>query len=121
MPPKRKKVSNAQFQGSRRRIMAIVTSVATESASIFRISFARCAFTVISLMPSRAATCWFSDPIHHQLHDLALAGREGVVTPPELAERHPLQRGASVPRDRALNGRQQDFGGGAQPGGEARS
>src|SRR3979409_2010241 len=38
--------------GGIRRLAAIVTRSARESASIFRMTLPRCAFTVISLMPS---------------------------------------------------------------------
>jgi L,D-transpeptidase catalytic domain len=44
-------------RGATRRLAAIVTRSARESASIFRITLPRCAFTVISLMPSSNPTC----------------------------------------------------------------
>ena len=43
-------------------VAAIVTRSARESAFIFRIMLPRCAFTVISLMPSSAPTCLFNRP-----------------------------------------------------------
>src|SRR2546425_2379699 len=48
--------------GARRSVAAIVTRPARESAFIFRITWPRCAFTVISLMPSSPPTCLFSRP-----------------------------------------------------------
>jgi hypothetical protein len=38
----------------------MVTRSASESAFIFRITLPRCAFTVISLMPSLPPTCLFN-------------------------------------------------------------
>ena len=43
---------------ARRSFAAIVTKAARESAFIFRITLPRCAFTVISLMPSSNSTCF---------------------------------------------------------------
>ena len=48
--------------GARRSLAAIVTRSARERASIFRITWPRCAFTVISLMPSSPPTCLFNRP-----------------------------------------------------------
>jgi len=48
--------------GARRRLAAILTRPATESAGISRITRPRCAFTVIALTPSAAATCLFNRP-----------------------------------------------------------
>src|SRR5712671_340958 len=43
-------------------LAAILTRSAREAAFIFRITFPRCALTVISLMPSSAPTCLFNSP-----------------------------------------------------------
>src|SRR6266851_944595 len=48
--------------GARRSLASIFTRSARESAFIFRITLPRCAFTVISLMPSSPPTCLFSKP-----------------------------------------------------------
>src|SRR5712692_534610 len=48
--------------GAMRSLAAIVTRSARESALIFRITLPRCAFTVISLIPSSPPTCLFSKP-----------------------------------------------------------
>ena len=48
--------------GARRSLAAIFTRSARESAFIFRITLPRCAFTVISLMPSSPPTCLFNRP-----------------------------------------------------------
>ena len=48
--------------GARGSFAAIVTNSASEVAFIFRIILPRCAFTVISLMPSSKATCLFNRP-----------------------------------------------------------
>jgi len=48
--------------GATRSLAAIVTRSARESALIFRITLPRCAFTVISLIPSSPPTCLFSKP-----------------------------------------------------------
>jgi len=45
-----------------RSLAAIVTKSTRESAFIFRITWPRCAFTVISLMPSSPPTCLFNSP-----------------------------------------------------------
>src|SRR5688572_13086266 len=49
--------------GSTRSFAARVTKSASESAFIFRITCPRCAFTVISLMPSSPPTCLLSSPV----------------------------------------------------------
>ena len=46
--------------GARRSLAALFTKSARELAFIFRITLPRCAFTVISLMPSSPATCLFN-------------------------------------------------------------
>src|SRR6202012_4574891 len=48
--------------GQRPRDAAIGTRLAIDGASILRITRPRCAFTVISLMPSSPAICLFSKP-----------------------------------------------------------
>src|SRR5579862_6420807 len=48
--------------GARRSLAAIFTRSARESAFIFCITLPRCAFTVISLIPSSPATCLFNRP-----------------------------------------------------------
>ena len=48
--------------GARPSLAAIVTRSAREAACIFRITLPRCAFTVISLMPSSPPTCLFKRP-----------------------------------------------------------
>ena len=56
------------------------TRSASERAFIFSITRPRCAFTVISLIPSSPPTCLFRRPAHHQRHDLALpAAEQGVA------------------------------------------
>src|ERR1700704_3383958 len=47
---------------ARRRLAAIFTKSARERAFIFCITLPRCAFTVISLMPSSPPTCLFNKP-----------------------------------------------------------
>ena len=59
---------------------AIFTRSARESAFIFRIMLPRCAFTVISLMPSSLPTCLFNSPETRADPQLALLGlRSGPV------------------------------------------
>src|SRR2546423_11728474 len=48
--------------GATPSLAAILTRSAREPAFIFRITFPRCALTVISLMPSSAPTCLFNSP-----------------------------------------------------------
>src|ERR1700728_4810818 len=48
--------------GTIRSLAAIPTRSASESAFIFRITFPRCAFTVISEIPSSPAACLFNKP-----------------------------------------------------------
>src|SRR4029077_16311755 len=48
--------------GAGRSFAAIFTNSARESAFIFCITLPRCAFTVISLIPSSPPTCLFSRP-----------------------------------------------------------
>jgi|SRR5450755_1333485 len=48
--------------GGGRSLAAIWTRSARESALIFRITWPRCAFTVISLIPSSLPTCLFNRP-----------------------------------------------------------
>ena len=43
-------------------VTAMFTSAGSESAFIFRITWPRCAFTVISLIPSSPPTCLFKRP-----------------------------------------------------------
>ena len=49
-------------EGAKRMLAAIVTRSAREPASILRIILPRCAFTVISLIPSSPPTCLFNRP-----------------------------------------------------------
>ena len=58
--------------GARRSLAAIFTRSARESAFIFRITLPRCAFTVISLMPSSPPTSLFNSP-ETTKHDLPFA------------------------------------------------
>ena len=56
-------VSESAFAaGATPSLAAIFTRSARESALIFRITWPRCAFTVISLIPSSPPTCLFSKP-----------------------------------------------------------
>ncbi len=56
---------------------------AREPAFIFRITLPRCAFTVISLMPSSRPTCFIQQAGDDQRHDLPFAAAEGRVIVPE--------------------------------------
>jgi len=77
---------------------AIFTRSARESAFIFRITLPRCAFTVISLMPSSPPTCLFNRPRNDQRHDLPFATAEARRKGPGSIESPPhdaAQRGCT--------------------------
>ncbi len=61
------------------RLVAMFTSSASEWACILRIILPRCAFTVISEMPSVAADLFVEAAGDHQVHDFAFAAAEGFV------------------------------------------
>jgi hypothetical protein len=65
--------------------MAILTRSAKDSAFIFCITWPRCAFTVISLMPRSAPTCLFKRARDYQGHDLPFALAESYIGLTECA------------------------------------
>jgi len=58
---------------------AILTNSASDSACIFRITWPRWIFTVISLIPSAKSYLLIEHARDDQAHDLALAVAEGLV------------------------------------------
>src|SRR5260370_18463329 len=69
---------------------------ANESAFIFRITLPRCAFTVISLMPSSPPACLFSKPATTNVITFAFAPSERQIIRPQC-----LQFGLATERDLA--------------------
>ena len=73
------------------------TRAGSESAFIFRMTWPRWAFTVISLMPSSPPTCLFKRPEATRHHDLAFArGQRRVILPKHLGLRGVLQCAATA-------------------------
>ena len=65
-------------------LAVIFTKSATELAFIFCITWPRCAFTVISVMPSSPPTCLFNSPETTKRHDIPFARSKCGVTVPKL-------------------------------------
>jgi hypothetical protein len=74
-------------RGARLSFAAIFTRSARESAFIFCITLPRCAFTVISLMPSSPPTCLFNRP---ETDEGGPERTSGVVRKPECPAYLPL-------------------------------
>ena len=83
------------------------TRSASDSACILRITRPRWVFTVISRVPSSAATCLFSNPLHDQAHHFALTWGQLLVTGTYLGQLRALGERLPISGQGLLDGSQQ--------------